>query len=603
VDKPKRVVTPVPAVADAREEAVPSGQVERVRDLIQVLVNTIQAARLFPPEHQTVVNFVSDLHARLTGYLDEHGELEIGIEEQSLTLAGKPVHEDPVPAKSLPFFFFKDGMKALVFCRGLKVDEVGELLATIRSVSSLPAEEGDIVNALWEKDFANIRYLAPDDYLETKIGQGRKLLEWPIDRPAMSTGRIDLSPEDLEDIRNRIQTMGRGRGTDDAAWKAELARELSSPVAPAREAEEKREIDSLLTANRGISADDEYLNLMIEILYLEDRSDQYPGLADSVRQYHRQLIARRDFTRAARLLQSLLELRETWGGSHPEKAAMLAAAFGDIAGQEALAELEEALRPPAADSDESILPYLRLVGPPAARLIGGLYGRARTPAAREAALEALRKIGGESLETLMSLVQESSPGLTRQVIALVSRSHDKRVVPFLAGFKIYGDPSVRIDAVRALGRVKNDAAGRILLGFLSDQAESVRICALENIGCADRETVRQLLDHMGGAPGLKKRSLAEKRAVMSALGRSRSEDACAWLRRVLEKTPFLPDPKYTELRLCAVEALSGMPDPEAREALRMGARKRSRKVRDACLKALQGPARAGEPRGPGDADR
>ncbi len=189
------------------------------------------------------------------------------------------------------------------------------------------------------------------------------------------------------------------------------------------------------------------------------------------------------------------------------------------------------------------------------------------------------------------------------MIALVGRSQDKRVVPFLAGFKIYGDPSVRIDAVRALGRVKNDAAGRILLGFLSDQAESVRIGALENIGCADRETVRQILDHMGGAPGLKKRSLAEKRAVMSALGRSRSVDACAWLRRVLEKTPFLPDPKYTELLLCAVEALSGMPDPEAREALRMGARKRSRKVRDACLKALQGPARAGEPRGPGEADK
>ncbi len=360
METPKRVTPPVAAVADGLKEAVRGRQVERVRDLIQVLVNTIQAARLFPPEHQTVVNFVSDLHGRLTGYLDEHGELEIGIEEQSLTFAGKPVHEDPVPAKSLSFFFFKDGMKALVFCRGLKIDEVSELLATIRGVSSLPAEEGDIVNALWEKDFANIRYLAPDDYLETKIGQGRKLLEWPIDRPAMSAGRIDLSPEDLEDIRNRIQAMGRGEGPDDAIWKAELADELSSPVAPAREAEEKREIDSLLTANRRLSADDEYLNLMIEILYLEDRSDQYPGLADSIRQYHRELIARRDFSRAARLLQSLLELKETSGSTQPEKAAILGASLGDIAGQEALAELEEALRPPAPDSDESILAYLRL---------------------------------------------------------------------------------------------------------------------------------------------------------------------------------------------------------------------------------------------------
>jgi len=593
---------PVLTPAAGAESTAPPGQVEFVRDLVQVVSNTVQAARLFPPEHQTVINFVSDLHSRLSTYLDEHGELEIGIEEHSLTFAGQPVYEDPVTAKSLPFFFFKDGMRALVFCRGLKREEIQGFLETIRQVTSLPAEEADIVNALWERDFANVRYLAPDDYLETKIGQGRRLLEWRVDRQAMSTGRIDLSPEDLEDVRNRIYAMERGQGPDEAVGRPGLADDLSSPLTLSREAEEKQAIDSLLATNRQISAEDEYLNLIIEVVFLEDRGDQYAGLAEIIRQYRHDLIARRDFARAARLLRSLLELEETLGRSNSEKAAMLAAAVGAVADKPTLTELEESLRQRGDEGDEEAVRYLSLIGPPAARLIGELFERARTSTARGTALEALKKIDSQSPDVLMSLAQESKPGLTREIIALVGESRDRRVVPFLAGFLSYRDASVRLEAVRALGRAQGSSASRILLGFLSDPVESVRIAALENLGGADREAVRQLLDLVGGVAGLKKKSLAEKRAVLSVLRRSRSEDACVWLRQILLKSPFWPSSKHTELRLCAVEALAGLSLPEAREALRMGAQKRQRKVRQACLRALQSPPKAGALPTPGESN-
>ena len=152
----------------------PAGQVERVRDLVHALVNTIQTARLFPPDHQTVVNFVADLHGRLSGYLEAHGELEIGIEEQSLTFAGRPVYEDPVAAKSLPFFFFKDGMRALVFCRGLKTTRSGSYWR--RSARCRPCRPRKAISSMssGKETSPTSAYLAPDDYLETKIGQGRQ---------------------------------------------------------------------------------------------------------------------------------------------------------------------------------------------------------------------------------------------------------------------------------------------------------------------------------------------------------------------------------------------------------------------------------------------
>lgn len=56
-------------------------------------------------------------------------------------------------------------MKGLGFYRGLHKAELEGFLEAIRVVSLLPPEEGDIVNALWEKDFPNVRYHAPDYFL------------------------------------------------------------------------------------------------------------------------------------------------------------------------------------------------------------------------------------------------------------------------------------------------------------------------------------------------------------------------------------------------------------------------------------------------------
>jgi HEAT repeat protein len=588
---------------DGDEAAVSPAQINKVRELIHVLANAIHAARLFPADHQTVVNFISDLHERLSGYLDKHGKLEIWIEEQAFTFAGKRVHEDLQTAKSLPFFFFKDGMQSISFYKGIEKDELKGFLETIRAVSALPPEEGDIVNALWERDFANIRYLAPDDYLETKIGLGRPPLEWKVDRQAMETGRIDLSPEDLEDVRNRVYAMEHSQGRDADTWGVPQTGDLGSLAAPSTDSE-SQEIETMLAADREISAEDEYLNLLVEVIYLEDRGDEFSGLADVIRQYHGDLISRGDFVRASRLLRSLIDLRDALAKSNSAKAAMLSGAFQEITGKAALVELEESLRLHGAGDDETLFCYLGLIGPAAARLIAELFERAKTQSVRALALEALKNIGREDTAALMLLPQESKPALTKEIIGMVTGSRDKRIISFLAGFLSYRNASVRLEAVRALGRAADDAADKILVGFLSDSEEPIRIATLEGLRPnADRQVVRQVLDRAGGGAGLKKKSAAEREALMAFLGRSRSEDACAWLRRILGRTPFLPDGKHTEICVAAAAALANLAYPEAREALQKGSRKRQRKIREACLTALEDWPKTGKPTAPSESSR
>jgi len=52
-------------------------------------------------------------------------------------------------------------------------EEINDLLEIIRLESAKPAEESDVVNALWLKDFPNLQYYAPEEFIENRILEER----------------------------------------------------------------------------------------------------------------------------------------------------------------------------------------------------------------------------------------------------------------------------------------------------------------------------------------------------------------------------------------------------------------------------------------------
>jgi HEAT repeat protein len=559
-------------------------QLAKVKEILIVLANAISAAKIFPAEHQTVINFISDLEAKFKQYLDAHWKLELGIEEQAFTFAGKKVYEDPHPVKSLPFFFFKDGMKTLYFYRGLEKEELKAFLETIKKVSQLPPEEGDIVNALWERDLANIRYDAPDDFLETRIGVGKPPLELRVQREKLSSGRVDLAPDDLEAIRSSTLAVEDSviKPTEKSA--AEGQGDLASEPAASDE-QAMREIESLLLSNRQISPEEEYLNLIIEITYLEDRAEQFPAIANVLKQYHQEAVQKNDFARAARLLQSVHELGDAFATTDKKKAAFLEAVITEINQGSLIAELPDSLDFNQVEDIDSLLSYLKLIGPGAARSVAAVFEHSSDERHRHAALNTLEEIGRQDSGAVMGLAQESRPGLTKEIIGLLSRSRDKRIVSYLAGFLRYRNKVIKLEAVKALGKIDDETVGKILIGFLSDEDEEVRTAAARAL----KTVQKAVLDHLlivAWDKAFKKKTRTEREAIYQALARSSSADACDFLRKRLKKTFLFPSRKKTEMALLAASALGKMAIPAAEEVLKDGAKSRSKKVREACLRAL-----------------
>ncbi|MBE0713448.1 MAG: hypothetical protein IH583_13810, partial [Candidatus Aminicenantes bacterium] len=136
--------------------------VEKAKDILNCMSNAGSAMKIFPSDHATVRNFVDALSRKFDDFFKTFQRLEVGVEEYSFTCAGQVVFTDEMTIKSLPFFFFKDGTQILYFYRGLDRRELIEFLDLIKTVSQKPGGDNDIVAALWESDFSNIQYYAPD---------------------------------------------------------------------------------------------------------------------------------------------------------------------------------------------------------------------------------------------------------------------------------------------------------------------------------------------------------------------------------------------------------------------------------------------------------
>jgi HEAT repeat protein len=134
--------------------------------------------------------------------------------------------------------------------------------------------------------------------------------------------------------------------------------------------------------------------------------------------------------------------------------------------------------------------------------------------------------------------------------------------------------------------MKSETSNRILMGFLNDPDEDLRIQAAMKLDPSEESSRIEHIIREAAAPGFRKKSLKEKEAILSFLGRTRSGQALAFLVSAVGKTSLWPSTRSLEMRLAAVQGLESMATPEAASALGAATQLRGKKVRRAAADAL-----------------
>jgi hypothetical protein len=294
----------------AEEERVDPQAIQKAKELVLSLANTISALKIFPSEHASAIHFRQDFISKLKAFLDEYQRLELSISESGFYYQDKPVYQDEISSKSLPFFFFKDGLRLLAFYQGMDDEEINDFLELVRIESARPAEESDVVNALWLKDFPNLQYYAPEEFIENRILEERteslskrglqiipqelagKVVDIKVNRQELFSGQLVLKPEEKQAIDSfvdeelpELPENWQQNFTFEAEGQ-ESSREtptISQAGQPAAKQaaflklteEDVNELNRLLERNRRLSPEEEFINLMMEIMALEENDEQF----------------------------------------------------------------------------------------------------------------------------------------------------------------------------------------------------------------------------------------------------------------------------------------------------------------------------------------
>ena len=586
-------------------------RVRRAKEILTTLANTVSAMKIFPSEHNTVRTFVDTLAAKLGGFFELSPRLEILVAEHSFLYEDRVVYTDETPSKSLPFFFYKDGTQALYFYGGLERTELEEFLDLVRTASLKPAEESDIVAALWESDFPHIQYYAPDDFLENQILAERRsasaaaglpgepsdlahdTLEVPIDRARHASGHIALRPQDRERLVQGVE------GPEPGA--APSAGDMPGPAAPSDSAgtrpdestlpaglstADMEEINVLVRSNRLIWPEEEFVNLTSEIVYLEEDPAICGASLDILRDFFLDQVRAGEFPAASLVLEKLRDLKGYVAREAPAKALLVGETLTRLGGPRTLAAIDTALSAAEDVAWPAVLSFFRLLGPPVLPAAAGLFEKLTDLDVRGEVLAFIRDCGREDPAVVTRLAGDVRPALSLEIIRLLSELPEEKGIPPMTAFLDFKGRDIKLEAIHALGKRSPEKANPILLGFLEDPDEVIRIqAALHLSQVGERARIVHMIEQASKA-AFRRKSYKEKVAILSFLGRTGSPEALAFLASVMTKWTVWPSARNLEMRLAAVACLTGMGTAEAKEALEKGLRTRGKKVRQACAEAL-----------------
>jgi len=560
-------------------------QLREVSEIILLWVKTFGLMKIFTAEHENVRKFTSQFFGKLKDYLEKNFNLEIGIREFSFTFDGKPVYTDN-QSSSLPFFFYKDGMAALYFNRGLRKKEFFEFLEIVKRESGLPPEESDIVSAFWERDFVNIRYFAPDEFLEAQIGLDVETVEYVVDREELNKGQIELLPEDQKALFNGISLTesileAEAKAVVDTGQDADQTEgpdEDETLLSPA----EDEALQEMLRSYRQTSLDGELNSLLLEILYLEEDSIKFGRTLDVLLESHQQYVTEGDFAQADDILVSLNELRDNLAKDQKGKLGLLERFWNRLRQNLSLPDIRTAYEQARVRNYEAMFSYLGHIGPDALPLVGFLYSETKSPRYQSMARDTLRELGRSAPEHLLDMAQNSRPALTLEIIEIVKELADPRISPRLAGFLNSPNPDIRQSAIRALGQLPDLRSVRLLSACLQDPDESIRILAVQSLKGTDDETILGRILGMMKEKSFHSLSRAEKRALFEFLAGTRSQRSLDTLGSLIRKVGRFARPRVIETGLLAVTALGKADTPQAAEALDKGCRSSHPRLRKKC---------------------
>jgi len=558
------------------------------RDLLNILIKTIKAFRIYPSENPSLIGFRDLLFRKFEFFLKKYHAFIIKIGEYDFSFNNTVLYENKDLKSSLAFFLYKDGLREIRFVEGLEEWEIQGLLDIVKHSDQVNKLEDDLVTLIWERDFVHIGYQATDEYLEDapviipdNVEQFRKNLTF--DPPGRSIDPDYVDEETGEEI-NYYDAMAKAASPPSVAMNRDVYF-----LSPEELDGLRKEVEAEISPNFLFNI----IDILFEIMALEKRPEPYQDAVNVLNRLLDALLTLGEFQRATDLLSRVYIILKTYDLQEWQASAIqrLADSAGD---SQRIERIGKVLERRDGIRLEEVTGYLKLLKPNSLQPLMKLLGELSNPKARRIICNAVCEIGKDNMEQIVPFLGDRRWFLVRNVVYILGRIGKEQAIPTFQKALLHREMRVRREAVQALGFIGGPKAFPLLVKALQDGDVRIRCAAALNLGKVGRKNSLPHLMQMIQSKEFHKKDSAEKKAFFDAVGISESNEAIPILQRLLMKKVWFRRKRMDEIRKGAAGALALIGSREAKSVLELGLKSKNASIRRACLQASKRTAPSGQ---------
>jgi hypothetical protein len=505
--------------------------------------------------------------------------VSVGVDEHAFRWHGRSITVGE-HRESLPFLFYRDGVRFLTFLPGFE-QEIDAFLGVLDRARVLDQRaDDDMVTLLWQAEFVNFQYTYVDALAEGLVipeATGERQVGVGFDMPAgAAAAEAAAAPEPYAVQGGQPPVAQLVTREDFAETLYFLDGAEFDQLAAMVQQELKREVRrDVVTALFDRLEDDDV-----------DRRGEILGI---LRQLMPTFLAGGELGSASLVLTELSGVLQAGilAERERERAEEI---FRELSEPGVLTQLLTAVENGSIDpAGPELGVFLAHLEPRTMPQLLQAIETSTMPALQERLRFAMQGLAETHQGHLIEMLRAESVDVVRGAARIVAQLGLGKAAAPLADLLRHPAVAIRQVAVEALASLRNAPALDALRSALEDADRDVRVAAARGLAAARYLPAREALSAIIEGRAIREFDLTEKIAFFEAFGAVAAPDSVKLLDRLLNGRRLFGR-ESAELRACAAMALGKMATPAARASLEKALGETEPLVRNAVAKALRGEA-------------
>ena len=551
-----------------------------VEELLRLIAKTARAHQLYLPNNPIYRGAIDSLRAGFVAIWNEADDITLVIAEGEFLWHDVPVWRDAAGTSktpdSLPWLFYKDGVRELTLTKGFEEQEALTFLEMIQRARKATADEDDLVTMLWEADFTFLKYAYVDLLHDGSAG-------------ALADGgeATPVAAEEIQRAARDVVEQPRSGGIVDMADFDATLYFLDDREIEYLQSEIVREYQQDLRVN--ISG------VLLDIFESQAKDDVRTEVLDDLETLMVYLLSAGHFRGVARIIRESSLTVQRAPELTSEQRERLSHLADRLSSPEVLSQLIQTLDasaiPPTRDELEDLFDQLR---PAALATVFQWLGKLHDDGVRVVLTSAADRLAATNTTELIRLIHSTDRDVSFEAIRRAGSAKAQAAVAALGRVLSDQDPARRLLAAQALTEIGSAGALQALERALEDSDRDVRIHVARTVTSREHRPALPRLEAAVKGKAVRAADLTEKMVFFEAYGSMCGDSGVAHLDGLLNGRSLLRYREDSETRACAAIALGRIGTDKSVAALRKAAVEKDVIVRNAVARALRGDARGGD---------